>query len=303
MTSRNTNLQEQKLEIPCSYQGGKQRLAKQIVDIIFNENNIDNDTKFYDLCCGSGAISIELMNRGIKPDKINMVDLSPWGRVWEMIGKGTFDLKNFRSFIDSIPKDITKIKQYATEIINKPVNDSMMIYHFLFLQSCAFGSTATWVENNKWCKAGGLRDYWLPTETSNRRSPVNPMMPMPESLYKRLEILCKTCIGVNGFQMDVSNFVYILDEEWDLHDNGNLIIYIDPPYINTQQYGYNLNIYELESAIWNNAPIYISEGFEMERAKTYLLSKGRIKGNINGNSKKKPVEEWLNKFDYRKFCL
>jgi len=79
MTSKNSNLQEQKLEIPCSYQGGKQRLAKQIVDIIFNENNIDNDTKFYDLCCGSGAISIELMNRGIKPDKINMVDLSPWG--------------------------------------------------------------------------------------------------------------------------------------------------------------------------------------------------------------------------------
>lgn len=37
---------------PCSYQGGKQRLAKQIVDIILQENKINDNTKFYDLCCG-----------------------------------------------------------------------------------------------------------------------------------------------------------------------------------------------------------------------------------------------------------
>ena len=37
----------------------------------------------------------------------------------------------------------------------------------------------------------------------------------------------------------------------------------------------------------------------MDKAKrTYLLSEGRSKGNINGNSKKKPVEEWLNVFTY-----
>ena len=37
----------------------------------------------------------------------------------------------------------------------------------------------------------------------------------------------------------------------------------------------------------------------MEGAKrTYLLSKGRTKGNISGDVKKKPVEEWLNKFEY-----
>ena len=65
-----------KLSIPCAYQGGKQRLAKDIVDIIFNENNISEDTKFYDLCCGSGAISIELINRGIQPENITMISLS-----------------------------------------------------------------------------------------------------------------------------------------------------------------------------------------------------------------------------------
>jgi len=276
---------------------GKQRLAKQIVDIFFDENKIDDSTQFYDICCGSGAISIELLNRGIKPHNIHMVDKSPWGLVWQMIGDGSFDLSVFKYFTETIPKDITKIKQYASNIISNPVNKSMLPYHFLFLQACAFGSTATWVENSKWCKAGGLRDYWLPTEASNRKSPVNPMMPMPDNLYRRVELLCNQAKGLYGYCMDVFDFVYDLDEEWDIKKNKNIVIYIDPPYQNTQQYGYSFNIYELEGQIWNNAPIYISEGIQLQCAKkTYLLSKGRTKGNINGNSKKKPVEEWLNKF-------
>lgn len=288
-----------KLEIPCSYQGGKQRLAKQIVDIFFEENRIDNSTQFYDICCGSGAISVELLNRGIKPNNIHMEDKSPWGLVWKMVGDNSFSLSTFKDFIDSIPKDITKIKQYASDIINKPVDDEMLPYHFLFLQACAFGSTATWVENNKWCKAGGLRDYWLPTQTSNRKSPVNPMMPMPGSLYKRIEKLYTEVKGINGYCMDVFDFIFILDEEWDVKKSKNIIIYIDPPYQNTQQYGYSFNIYELESQIWNNVPIYISEGVQLQGAKkTYLLSEGRSKGNINGKTNKKPVEEWLNKFIY-----
>lgn len=292
-------MKEKLLEIPCSYQGGKQRLAKQIVDIFYKENEIDDHTQFYDMCCGSGAISVELLNRGVNSKNIHMMDKSPWGLVWKMIGEDSFRLDVFKDFVESIPKDITKIKQYAVDIINKPVDVDMIPYHFLFLQSCAFGSTATWVENDKWCKAGGLRDYWLPTETSNRRSPVNPMMPMPDNLYKRVELLCEKAKGLNGYCMDVFDFLYVLDEEWDIKNNGNLIIYIDPPYQNTQQYGYSFNIYELEARIWNNVPIYISEGVEMQRAKkTYLLSSGRAKGNINGNAKKKPVEEWLNKYIY-----
>lgn len=53
-----------KLQVPCSYQGGKSRLVSKIVDIFFEENEINDDTHFYDLCCGSGAISIELINMG-----------------------------------------------------------------------------------------------------------------------------------------------------------------------------------------------------------------------------------------------
>lgn len=290
---------KQKLEIPCSYQGGKQRLAKQIVDIFLKKNRIDDNTQFYDICCGSGAISVELLNRGINSKNIYMIDKSPWGLVWQMIGDASFNLSIFKEFIETIPKDITKIKQYAVDFISNPVNKNMLPYHFLFLQACAFGSTATWVENDKWCKAGGLRDYWLPTETSNRRSPVNPMMPMPDNLYRRMDLLCNQAKGLHGYCMDVLDFVYILNEKLDIEKNKNIVIYIDPPYQNTQQYGYSFDVYELKNQIWNNVPIYISEGIELKGAKkTYLLSSGRTKGNINGKTKKKPVEEWLNKFEY-----
>ena len=67
---------------PCSYQGGKQRVSKEIVDFIFDTVIIKNDTKFFDLCCGSGVITLELISMGIKPENITkgikIVDIADW---------------------------------------------------------------------------------------------------------------------------------------------------------------------------------------------------------------------------------
>ena len=49
------------MRVPCSYQGGKQRIASQVVDHLLDAAP-SRDSHFYDLCCGSGAISIELVN-------------------------------------------------------------------------------------------------------------------------------------------------------------------------------------------------------------------------------------------------
>lgn len=282
-----------KLTPPCSYQGGKQRLAKQIVDIIYKENNINDDTKFYDLCCGSGAISIEMVNRGFYDFNITMVDASPWGLFYQGVGDLTFSPDVFEIYINDIPKDITQIKDYAKEILKRPANDGLlenMVYKFLILQACAFGSTATWVENNEWKKAGGLRNYWLPTETSNRKSPVNPMMPMPKTLFERVESICANMDGVKGVYGRVE----------DIKINSNSIIYIDPPYKGTQDYGCSIDYIKLINEILSNVPnvkIYLSEGYALKEAdENILLSVGRKKGNINGKVNKKPTEEWLNIF-------
>lgn len=282
---------------PCSYQGGKQRLAKQIVDIIYKENKIDEDTKFYDLCCGSGAVTLELINRGFNPNNVVMIDNGCYGAFWQSIANDEFELEVFQREIDKLPP-LENIQQYLQELSNKPVDEDLMIYHYLLLQAGAFGSKQIWIDDRKW-KNNTFRSYWLPTETSNRKSPVNPMMPMPNTLCQRVKEIVNQLSGcVVASQENVFNTVYRLDEEWE-NGSKNLIVYVDPPYMNTTGYKESFDIYELERRIWNNVPIYISEGFKMDGASdTYLLSEGRTKGNISGNVSKKPVQEWLNKFTY-----
>ena len=284
------------LEIPCSYQGGKQRLAKQIVDIFYKENNINDDTKFFDLCCGSGAISLELINRGFNPNNITMIDNGCFGQFWQDIANGEFDLDIFKREIENLP-NLEDIQSYLKKLSDLPVDEDKMVYHYLLLQAGAFGSKQIWIENNKW-KNNTFRSYWLPTETSNRRSPVNPMMPMPNTLYNRVESIVKQLSGsIIASRESVFDAVYRIDEERN-KGNKNIIIYIDPPYANTTGYKETFDIYSLEGQIWSTSPIYISEGYKMQGAsESYLLSVGRTKGNISGEAKKKPTEEWLNRFN------
>lgn len=280
-----------KLVPPCAYQGGKQRIAKDIIDIILKDNPFlieeENDIKFYDLCCGSGAISIEMINRGVSPNNIVMVDASPWGLFYQMLGNDTFSPDVFKIYIDDIPKDITKIKNYAYRMTQQKANDGLfnnMVYKFLILQACAFGSTATWVENNQWKKAGGLRNYWLPTETSNRKSPVNPMMPMPDTLFKRVEELYCKMEYIKGYYDDVNN---IKIEE-------RAILYIDPPYDKTTKYGFKFDYMDFIEKYNDTNIIYLSEGKKLSD-KAFKISSGRNKGGINGE-RKNENEEWLNVF-------
>ena len=284
------------LEIPCSYQGGKQRLAKQIVDMFYKENNINDDTKFFDLCCGSGAISLELINRGFNPNNITMIDNGCFGQFWQDIANGEFDLDIFKREIENLP-NLENIQSYLKKLSDLPVDEDKMVYHYLLLQAGAFGSKQIWIENNEW-KNNTFRSYWLPTETSNRRSPVNPMMPMPNTLYNRVESIVKQLSGsIIASRESVFDAVYRIDEERN-KGNKNMIIYIDPPYANTTGYKETFDIYSLEGQIWSTSPIYISEGYKMQGAsESYLLSVGRTKGNISGEAKKKPTEEWLNRFN------
>ena len=277
-----------KLVPPCSYQGGKQRLAKKIVDIIFEQNEINEDTKFYDLCCGSGAITLELINRGIHPSNITMVDSGVYGTFWNSVANDEFDMNIFKQEIDKLPS-VDKIQSYLQRLSNLSVNKDLLEYHYLLLQSGSFGSKQIWVENDKW-KNNSFRSYWTPTETSNRRSPVNPMMPMPNTLFDRVKNIVDYMAGsINAINLDISKI------EW--HFDKNSIVYIDPPYKNTTGYGFN---FYYEEFIINNRAyvnIYVSEGYKMDNVEdAILLSKGRAKGSISGDIKKKPTEEWLNIF-------
>ncbi len=273
-----------KLLPPCSYQGGKQRLANQICDII--EEREGSEFVFYDLCCGSGAVSLEMVNR----DKnVIMVDKAPFGLFYEMIGKGDFNLNIFRKEINKLP-DIENIGQYLKDLSNFPVNEELLVYHYLLLQSGAFGSKQIWVEEDKWCN-NTFRNYWKPTATSNRKSPVNPMMPMPETLFNRVEqIILHGSEQIIGLHIDIFEAIDIIKR-----DSRKKVIYIDPPYQNTTGYFGTFDIFEVVEKL-QGEHIYVSEGFEfnLSNCESIVLSEGRKKGNVSGTVKKNAVKEVLN---------
>jgi site-specific DNA-adenine methylase len=140
------------LEIPVSYQGGKSRIAGKIIDIIFP--SLDpicpiEDTIFFDFCCGSGAISIELINRGFDPSNIHMLDKGPWGIFWQDIGEGTFDLNKLYCLCQNVPKNKADIKTYMEHLSKQEANiDTPYVY--LLLQASSFGGKAIWIEDNHW---------------------------------------------------------------------------------------------------------------------------------------------------------
>lgn len=77
---------QNKLVPLTAYQGGKQRIAATICDAM----RVGPDDTFYDLCCGSGAVAIEMVNRGHRPDCIHMLDRGGWCGGWWVWGSSTW---------------------------------------------------------------------------------------------------------------------------------------------------------------------------------------------------------------------
>jgi hypothetical protein len=247
-------------------------------------------TVFYDLCCGSGAVAVELLNRGWDPSAIVMVDAGPWGRFWQSLGTGCFDLARFRTEIEAIPVKLTDVQPYLQHLAEQPADADSVLYRYLILQAGAFGGKAVWVAGDRW-RTPGFRSYWLPTATSSRRSPVNPMMPMAETLYERVAILVPRARGISALCASVAA------TPWDRERNG--VVYIDPPYIGTTPYG---DIFDVE-VFARSIPFtaWISEGRPLA-GDAIRLSGARSKGGISGD-RIGGNEEWLTRVGDNRISL
>lgn len=268
---------------PLSYQGGKGRIAFKIVDIIDSEEDINSRDFFHDFCSGSGAISIEVFNR-FPNVKIIMYDISPMGLFYKMVKNSSFDLITFENEINKIPKDPFLVKTYLENLNKTEFN----IYKFLILQAGSFGG-----KQINYKKVGdkfefgtnSFRNYWQPTKTSNRKSPVNPMMPMPLSLYNNVKSIVNNFKPYEVYTGDLNNFK-------NGFNGGGHIFYIDPPYDDTSKYTNNLN----NSIFYSKfKEIYVSE-YKVLSSKYWEINKTN-KGGISGNSTKSRVE-LLNKITF-----
>lgn len=271
---------------PMSYQGGKQKIASKIVDYI-TQNNYD---AFIDVCCGSGAVSIEMFNRGFSAENIYMFDGGPIGAFWQMVSENSFDLEEFSDLIEKIPKDKSKIKKYLEDVSTIEFDYvGEVIYEYLILQAGAFGGKQIWDENGRFCNTT-FRDYWMPTKTSNRRSPVNPMMPMPETLFKNVKSIVENMMGIRSTHILVENINF----DFIANQHKNICIYVDPPYSNTAGYGLSLDVNNFIEKAKNFGDVYISE-YKPYSDKHLIVNKTN-KGGISGNSKKIMVE-YLSKIE------
>ena len=270
------------LEPPVTYQGGKGRLA----DAIVANMGLGSSAHFYDLCCGSGAVAIAAVNAGLSPERVRMWDNGPWGLVWQVIGDGTFNLKIFTDYCRSVPTDPKKIKAFMEKLYLEPAGEHAP-YRYLLLQGATIGGKSISLDKGRWVRGSGFRDYWIPTATSSRRSPVNPMMPMPNTILARVARLVKGMRGVHGVCGDAAAVKVRVGS----------VAYIDPPYAGTTGYATNIDATAVAQGIAAaGATCWVSEG----RALTddaVCLSIGRAKGGITGERKRAANEEWLSRFD------
>lgn len=274
------------MRVPCAYQGGKQRIAGQIVDTLLHYAS-EPGTQFYDICCGSGAVSIELVNRGIAPSRITMLDVSSWGSFWSAIGSGTFNMATFDRLLSALPNDKRKIKAHISALAALPVRDDAVELYPL-LQACSFGGKQIWRDGERWANAF-FRDYWEPTDVSVRRSPANPMQPSPGELRRRINAITKGMKGVTCLHTDIMDFLgYPLP-----HDS---IVYVDPPYRGTTGYafGFDITSFAAQFREINSAPLFVSEKTPLTEDALLLTSNGP-KGGISGIRKEKH-QEWLSRF-------
>ena len=274
------------LRVPCAFQGGKQRVAAQIVDLLLKAAPGPN-SRFYDLCCGSAAVSVELINRGVDPSRIWMLDISSWGSFWSAIGSGRFNMDIFDRFLSELPSDKRDLKAHMSALSALPVGEHEAELYPL-LQACSFGGKQIWRNGDHWANAC-FRDYWEPTAASIRRSPANPMQPSPTELRRRINALVDGMKGVTCLNMDI---MMVLSDPFP----KDSVVYVDPPYQSTTGYAFNFDTTLFTSRFreLNEVPLFVSEGIPLsDNAK--MLTFGGSNGGISGIRKEKH-QEWLSKF-------
>jgi hypothetical protein len=260
---------------PVTYQGGKVRLAGEILDRI----NVQPSQVFYDVCCGSGAVTLALLSRGHAPGRIVMVEAGPWGIFWQSITEGSFSLDVFDRWLAEVPSDLREVKGWLKSVSRERAPREAVPYLFPLLQAGSFGSKPIGWRGERWV-THGWRSYWEPTATSNRRSPVNPMMPMPGTIRKRVEVLVERMSGVTVLHCDAADLV-----------PRDGVVYVDPPYEGTEGYTVDFDPDLPQVYAAQGCDVWVSEGRPVSD-QAWCLSRGRSKGGVSG-ARKKANEEWL----------
>lgn len=247
--------------------GGKVTLARVIVPKLMKIAG--GDLTFADLCCGSGAISLSLLDAGA--EKVYMVDMGPWGMFWEQLAAGTLDVKGLAYLASRAPQRGAALVEWLKEVGTQPVPDDP-IPTWLLLQAASFrGKPVSWGDGS-WSSL-----------TFNLRDVSNPQPLVVLERCRRIMDLRDKIVAFHGNADDFNEQVGVA--------------YVDPPYRKTTSYpAGDLNVAELAQRLSGQGiPVLVSDSRPVGGA----TRSRRIGGGRQGMAKAagcKPHLEFLSYF-------
>ena len=270
------------MKVICGYAGSKSKFADVIAAILLRSS----PQRVYDICCATGSVSMALVDAGLSPDRITMVDAGPWGWFWSQVGAGTFDLPAFRALMTTMPADPKKVAAWVEQDV---ATMPPIAISFLVLQAASHGATPVWHDGSGWRRGEGNRRYkargfWSPPPGSKEKNPRGTIF-RPEELVPRVEEIVVKMRGVNARCADAATV--------DVDDAASTAVYCDPQYEGITSYGATIDWNAVLVKRLHAAPLFISEGRALVGADDAVCVYTRKRGGLNGDGAKEGADEWL----------
>lgn len=255
----------------ASYQGGKTRTAREILDIIKSKQ--PNPSTWTEVCCGCGVITLNAIKEGyVHPRQVTMVDHGPWGRFWSAISQGKFCWKTYDSILAEISdswENFIEAQRFAPRVLKRiasrpvPEDNAEFAATFILLQSASFRSKPITMTKDgcAWTNTY-FGTLWLPTATSKRRSHSNVFKPLPSTQRELIKESLKYMRGVTVVHGDAMDCPIPIPES---------VVYIDPPYEETTGYFCeqpNVGDWLSHFCVSNNH-VFVSEKESLTEAREY----------------------------------
>lgn len=221
--------------------------------------NVSTEDNVADLCCGSGSVGLELIKIGCS---VTMVDIGMWGKFWNLISTGEFDISEFMYYYNRLPS-----RELEHSYLLELSKETPGVYSWIFLQAGSYGSKEVFVRDGMFVHHG----FRLFKKYSDKQ--FFTIYPKPETMVDRIKSLIPlagtfTALQADLFSMDLSLF----DK-----------IYIDPPYVSTTGYSNNFRIQTIFNAT-GGVDLFISEGYPMDGATEIYYLKDRAKAKLYANN-------------------
>jgi hypothetical protein len=266
---------------PCGYKGGKRRWSQEIAQHVL----ASNPQLVYDIGAGSAAVSLSLVEAGLPPSQLVLVEAGPWGAYWKAAVTGKLDFERIeRLFFRELPDDPRKVKAWIESVADTGDTSPEV---FLLLSAAAYGSVGVWHDGTDWRRgdAGSsrgysARSYWEPGPNSRETKPRGTIF-TPEKIVERARASASALCGatvIHGLAEDVEYLPATM--------------YIDPPYVGVSGYGFAMDMPTLlEKA---KGPVFCSEQ-TVQNSPDRVINLGQRKGgalHAGAKSQKELLLAW-----------